>query len=320
MTNPPSPRTSPHVVAPAFKIALIQFQAKPLSPEENFAKAATNIRSAASQGSQLAVLPEYHLTSWVPERPDFAASCAESVAYLPRYQALARELNIHIVPGTIIEPVKHVRSAAPGTSIDGEAEASNPLVTELRNMTCFIAASTGDILSTYQKKNLWYLERGILTAGRHTPHKAFDVPLPGNGTMRVGMLICWDLAFPEAFRELVADGAQLIVVPSYWHINEIDPKVLALNMKSEVAFLDSVTVARAYENTCAVAFCNSWGESQVAMPILGCLGKLGVEEDDMIISEVDLNVLEVAEEHYKVRADLQGEEWHYSRCVTQTSK
>lgn len=28
MTNPPSPRTSPHVVAPAFKIALIQFQAK----------------------------------------------------------------------------------------------------------------------------------------------------------------------------------------------------------------------------------------------------------------------------------------------------
>jgi predicted amidohydrolase len=242
------------------------------------------------------------------------------VAYLPRYQALARELNIHIVPGTIIEPVKHVRSAAPGTSIDGEAEASNPLVTELRNMTCFIAASTGDILSTYQKKNLWYLERGILTAGRHTPHKAFDVPLPGNGTMRVGMLICWDLAFPEAFRELVADGAQLIVVPSYWHINEIDPKVLALNMKSEVAFLDSVTVARAYENTCAVAFCNSWGESQVAMPILGCLGKLGVEEDDMIISEVDLNVLEVAEEHYKVRADLQGEEWHYSRCVTKTSK
>ena len=56
-------------------------------------------------------------------------------------------------------------------------------------MGYFIAASTGDILS-YQKKNLWYLKRGILTAGRHTPNKAFDVPLPGNGTMRVGVLIC----------------------------------------------------------------------------------------------------------------------------------
>lgn len=290
---------------------------KPLSPKKNFAKAAADIRSAASQGSQLAVLPEYHLTSWVPEHPDFVASCAESLAYLPRYQALARELNIHIVPGTIVEPVEQVRSAAPGTSIDDETEASNPPVTELRNMAYFIAASTGDILATYQKKNLWYLERGILMAGRHTPNKAFDVPLPGNGTMRVGMLICWDLAFPEAFRELVADGAQVIVVPSYWHITKINPKVLALNLKSEVAFLDSVTVARAYENTCAVAFCNAWGESQVAMPILGTLGKLGVEKDGMIISEVDLDVLRVAEDHYKVRADLQGE---YSHCVTQTSK
>ena len=57
----------------------------------------------------------------------------------------------------------------------------------------------------------------------------------------------------------------------------------------------------------------------MAMPILWCLRKLGVEKDDMIISEVDLDVLMVAEEHYKVRADLQGEVWHHSHCVTQTS-
>lgn len=260
------------------------------------------------------MLPEYHLTSWAPEHPDFIASCTASVAYLPRYQALAQELNIHIVPGTIVEPIT---AAAPGMSLNDDTE---PLVTELRNMAYFIAASTGDILSTYQKKNLWYLERGILTAGRKSPHKAFDVPLFGSGTIRVGILICWDLAFPEAFRELVADGAQLIVIPAYWHLTKINPKILALNLKSEVAFLDSVTVARAYENTCAVAFCNAFGESQVAMPILGSLGKLGTEKDDMIINEVDIDVLRVAEDHYKVRADLQDEGWHYSHCVTQTLK
>lgn len=49
---------------------------------------------------------------------------------------------------------------------------------------------------------------------------------------------------------------------------------------------------------------NAWGESHVAMPIMGCLGKLGVEKGDMITSEVDLDMLRVAEEHYKVRADL----------------
>ncbi|KAI3318567.1 carbon-nitrogen hydrolase [Xylariaceae sp. AK1471] len=309
-------------MAPTLKIALIQFQPKPLSPEYNFARAAAEIRSVAVQGGQLVVLPEYHLTSWVPEHPDFVASCAESMVYLPRYQALAQELNIHIVPGTIVEPVERVRPAV-ATAIDGKADmkASSPLVTELHNMAHFIAASSGDILSTYQKKNLWHVERGVLTAGLHTPHKAFDVPLPeGSGTVRVGMLICWDLAFPEAFRELVADGAQLIVVPAYWHTTKVNQRLLTLNPDSEVAFLDSVTVARAYENTCAVAFCNAWGQSQVAMPILGSLGKLGVEKEGTILHEVDLDVLKIAEEHFKVRADLRGNEWHYSPCVTRPSE
>ena len=281
---------------------------QPLSPKENFVKAEAEIRSVAAQGSQFVVLPEYHLTSWVPEHPDFVASCVESMEYLPRYQALARELNINIVPGTIVELVKQEQSVLVN---DGKDSPSSPVI-ELHNMSYFIAASTGDILSTYQKKNLWHLERGTLTAGLHTPHRAFDVPLSQDRTLRVGMLICWDLAFPEAFRGLVADGAQLIIVPAYWHITQMEPKVLALNPKSEVEFLDSVMVTRAYENTCAVALCNAWGQSQVTMPILGSLGKLGVEEEGTIVSEIDLSVLGVAENHYMIRADLAREGWHYS--------
>ena len=268
----------------------------------------SKITAAASKGTHLVVLPEYHLTSWAPEDPGFVASCTESVSYLPRYQTLARELQIHIVPGTIIHPV-HARSSTVECPRDGEAEP----VLELRNLMHFIAASTGNILSTYQKKNLWHTERGVLTADYITPHQAFDVPLSNGGVVRVGMLICWDLAFPEAFRGLAADGAQLIIIPAYWMIDTIDAKVLAINQLADVTFLDSVTVARAYENTCAIAFCNAWGQSQVAMPILGSLGKVGVGEDNTIISNIDLSVISIAEDHYRLKADIRSAGWHYSK-------
>lgn len=272
----------------------------------------SEIRSAATQGSHIVVLPEYHLTSWVPEDSTFAAACAASGQYLSQYQKLARELNIHIVPGTIVEPVTIQPSNTVLTTLaEQDVESGNPVV-ELHNKTYFIAATTGDILGTYQKKNLWHVERGVLTADKQTPHKAFDVPLPNSShIVRVGLLICWDLAFPEAFRQLTADGAKLVIIPAYWHIKKVNPRLLALNSVSEAVFLDSVTVARAYENTCAIAFCNAWGHSQVAMPVLGSLGKLGAEKEGCIISEIDLDALDVAESHYKVREDIRGKEWHY---------
>jgi predicted amidohydrolase len=38
-------------------------------------------------------------------------------------------------------------------------------------------------------------------------HEVFETPVG-----KVGLLICWDLAFPEAFRELIAAGAKIMYV------------------------------------------------------------------------------------------------------------
>ncbi|KAK3316049.1 putative chaperone binding protein [Apodospora peruviana] len=281
--------------------------------EENFAKAASYIRQAARQGAHVAVLPEYHLTSWCPDHPDFVKASAESAAYLARYQELAKELNINIVPGTICEV---------------HSDTNNPEdkeVTEIHNMAYWISAGTGVIAGAYQKKNLWHPERLHLTAGTHIPHMAFDTPLSLPSTescerpLRAGLLICWDLAFPEAFRALIADGADMVVIPSYWHLTDVDPVAREINPECEKLFLESAAVARAYENTCCVVFCNSGGVSQVAMPILGAVGgHTGMVEEDeerkgevMKIVEVDFEVLRVAEGSYKVRQDIGGEGWHY---------
>ncbi|KAI1288637.1 carbon-nitrogen hydrolase [Xylaria venustula] len=282
-------------MAPVYKVALIQLHPKPLLPAQNYEKAATFIQDAASKGCHLAVLPEYHLTSWVPDQLGFKESCADSSTYLQKYQALAKELHICIVPGTILES-------------DGDS---------LQNIAYFIS-SDGEIAGRYQKKNLWHPERRHLVSSAHEPHTAFDTPLG-----RVGLLICWDLAFPEAFRELIADGAQIICVPTFWSMRDVSDEGYALNSEGEALFLNSAVVTRAFENTCAIVFVNAGGPpekgektsfaglSQVGVPHLGALGRLGRAEGLSIV-DLDMDVLRVAEENYKVREDMQAEGWHYA--------
>lgn len=145
------------------------------------------------------------------------------------------------------------------------------------------------------------------------------------------MLICWDLAFPEAFRELIAGGAKIIIVPTWWTLADCSDKALAYNPRSEALFLESTLVARCYENTCMVVFANVGapvgddskgsfcGLSQVAVPFQGALGKLGPEEG-MSVVEVDMDILEEAERNYKVRADMGVEGWHYDYTLRKDTK
>ncbi|KAI0390350.1 carbon-nitrogen hydrolase [Xylariaceae sp. FL0594] len=293
-------------MAPVHKVALVQLHPEPLSPVRNFEKASAFIREAASSGCHLAVLPEYHLTSWVPDEPGFRKSCAEAEAYLQKYQDLAKELGICIVPGTIIE----------SSPSEGEAEGGESSTT-LQNIAYFIS-SDGSIAGRYQKKNLWHPERRHLVSSTHEPHTAFDTPLG-----RVGLLICWDMAFPEAFRELIADGAQIICVPTFWSMRDVSDEGYRLNPEGEALFLNSTVVSRAFENTCAVVFVNAGGPprkgentsfaglSQVGLPHLGSVGRMGRAEGLSIVS-VDMDVLRIAEENYKVREDMKTEGWHYA--------
>jgi predicted amidohydrolase len=86
----------------------------------------------------LAVLPEYHLTNWIPTDPKFPELCGQWQSYLDKYKELARNLNICIVPGTIVELHKEAKT---------ESE-------KLLNAAYFIG-NNGEILGRYEKKNLW---------------------------------------------------------------------------------------------------------------------------------------------------------------------
>ena len=182
-------------------------------------------------------------------------------------------------------------------------------------------------------------ERPHLTSSTTDQHTVFQTPIGP-----VGLLICWDLAFPEAFRELISAGAKTIIIPTFWTLTDCSPYGLSVNPHAEVVFLESATVARAYENTCCIVFVNAGGParkevkkpdpdegqsgrspdvkpstghyagmSRVVLPFVGALGNetKGSAEEGMSIVDVNMRHVEEAEKNYKVREDMGLKDWHY---------
>jgi predicted amidohydrolase len=85
----------------------------------------------------------------------------------------------------------------------------------LYNSAAIVDAS--GVLAVYRKTHLWDRERLIFTPG--------DVPPPLLETPfgRVGVLICYDIEFPEMPRSLALRGADLICAPVNWPVIERPP-------------------------------------------------------------------------------------------------
>lgn len=246
----------------------------------------------------------------MPEDPTYIAQASQYHEYLDGYCKLAHELKVCIVPGTILERhLANSEAALPGDNILkddlGEFQLFN---------TAYFISNDGTVLGSYRKKNLWHTERPHQSRGQEK-HVAIDTPIG-----KIGLLACWDLAFPEAFRELARDGADIIVVPTCWTLDESDRVGLELNPNYESLFINSLITARCFENSCAIVFANAGGPSdvyvglsQVAVPYVGAIDAMKDSSEGMVLADIDLGVLKAAEANYKVREDMTGTGWHYTR-------
>ena len=73
------------------------------------------------------------------------------------------------------------------------------------------------VLAVYRKTHLWDRERLIFTPGSVVP------PVLDTRFGRLGVLVCYDLEFPEMPRSLALRGADLLCVPVNWPVVERPP-------------------------------------------------------------------------------------------------
>lgn len=150
------------------------------------------MRQAAGQGVSLLVLPEA-LLARDDSDPDLSVKSAQEMdgGFL---QLLRDESRHHGLLTTVL--TLHVPS--------GEGRATNTLV----------AIRQGEVIAQYQKLHLYdafaMQESRLVDAGRQIP------PLIDVDGVRVGLMTCYDLRFPELALTLALNGAEVLVLPTAW--------------------------------------------------------------------------------------------------------
>lgn len=146
------------------------------------------IRDASQGGAQLVVLPELSQSGYVFASKAEALSLAEPLdgPTLCGWTQLANELSLVLIAG-FCERL-------------GDDTLANSAV---------LIDPTG-VRAVYRKAHLWDQEKLFFTPGSAPP------PVVQTHLGRIGMVICYDLEFPEWVRLIALQGAQLLCVPTNW--------------------------------------------------------------------------------------------------------
>jgi predicted amidohydrolase len=162
--------------------------------ERNVDEALRLIDVAAARGAELVALPE-NVDMIGPQGVKVAAAEPLDGPVLARFAEKAKEKGIHLLAGSVGET-----SSSPGKA---------------RN-TSVLFGPDGSRLAVYRKIHLFDVD---LTDG--TRFRESDVVEPGEEVVTattplavLGLSICYDLRFPELYRELAARGAEVLLVPS----------------------------------------------------------------------------------------------------------
>ncbi|MBI4124788.1 MAG: carbon-nitrogen hydrolase family protein [Deltaproteobacteria bacterium] len=233
--------------------------------KENCQKAARYVQKAAEAQCRLVVLPEHWEWLGPPkEKPKIAEPVeGPSIQFL---QELAKKYQIFVVSGSIAEK-------------NGEKQPFN---------TSVLVHPDGGLSKPYRKIHLFDTE----VAGGHKESQftcpGSEVVIENIGWATVGFSICYDVRFPELYRQLASNGAGIFLIPANFTALTGPPH------------WEVLVRARAIENQCFVIAADQtgmtgagWeahGHSMIVDPWGEVLAMAGREEG-IITAKLDLNKL-----------------------------
>ena len=200
------------------KVSLLQMDVVPGQPEKNLFRAEMMIKKAMKQRKKpnVLVLPEM----WTTGRQWADTTKQESSAAIDRIRNLASQYLVNIVAGSVV-------TKGPDQDYLNSA---------------YIINRQGEIIATYDQVHCERQNRSVLSPGDSAV--TFDID-----GIRCGIILGYDLHFPEFVRRLALKGAKVLFVPGMWGgPQEIHWKLL--------------NIVRSIENQFFVAATNRAGKAQ----------------------------------------------------------
>ncbi|WP_458188266.1 carbon-nitrogen family hydrolase [Haladaptatus sp. NG-WS-4] len=257
------------------RLALAQLAIEGGDVESNRERAADAIESAARHGADLVALPEIFNVGYFAFDTYQRRAEALDGPTLTQMSDLAAEYDVAVLAGSIVEDLSLTDDETPDD--DG-----------LANTSVFFDRD-GRRQAVYRKHHLFGYESAeaeLLVPGETLGIAEFE-------DVTIGMTTCYDLRFPELYRDIAEAGATLVLVPSAWPY----PRVEHWQVLSR---------ARAIENQCFLATINGsgaykdatlLGRSTVYDPWGTLLASTG-DEPDLVVRDIDPSRVERVREEF----------------------
>jgi predicted amidohydrolase len=260
------------------KVALAQISCKRGDKGENIKRIESRVTKAKQQGADLVIFPELSLTGYTMR--DQIYELAETIPgnSTTFLEKLAKKAGVYIVFGM------------PELSEKTQATVYNAAV--LVGPEGFI----GKYRKMYLPTHSVFEEKRYYRPGYQTA--VFETELG-----KIGLIICYDIFFPEVSRLTRLKGAQLIVC-------------ISASPATRRIFFETLTVARAIENAAFLAYVNFvgiedglqfWGGSRLVAPNGKILVQAKHDEEDLVIGEINYADTRPTETFVPILKDLRPE-------------